>query len=226
MKRLLLTKNQKQILHFIKSQIQLKGSAPTIAEMRSKFGYASPRSVTQYLISLEKKGLIKRGRYAIRGIEVVAPIEYAGESVEIPVIASAGCDNMSVFAEQGFGDYICVPKSLLHGFRQENIVCLRAMGDSMDEAGINDSDCVLTEMTSEVANGDIVVAVVDGFGVIKRIEMANNAIILHPVSKNPTYRPIIVNKNIKIFGRVIDVLREPRQGGSEIEIVPLYPALD
>lgn len=57
-------------------------------------------------------------------------------TLNIPVIASAGCDNVSVFAQRNFGDYICVSMEILRGKQKENIVGIKAVGNSMIDAGI------------------------------------------------------------------------------------------
>jgi SOS-response transcriptional repressor LexA len=108
---------------------------------------------------------------------------------------------------------------MLEGKRKDNVVGIRAVGDSMDEAGINEGDYVLVEMTEAVSENDLVVAIVDGFALIKKLKMANNAVILEPVSSNPKYRPIILNKNFRFFGKVVDVMRKPQKG--DVDVVPL-----
>ncbi len=60
----------------------------------------------------------------------------------------------------------------------------------------------------------------DSYAVIKKLEFANNAVILRPVSSDPQYKPIILHRDFKIFGKVIDVIRLQSKG--ELEIVPLY----
>jgi len=99
-------------------------------------------------------------------------------------------------------------------------VCIKAVGDSMVDAGIRQGDHVLVEVTEAVSEGDLVVAIIDSFAVIKKLELTNNAVILRPVSSDSQYKPIITNKNFRFFGRVIDVIRVQPKG--EIEIVPLY----
>ena len=71
-----------------------------------------------------------------------------------------------------------------------------------------------------MTENDLVVAVIDGFAVIKKIEYANNAVILRPVSKDPRHKPIILRRDFRIFGKVIDVIRMPQKG--DLEIVPIY----
>jgi len=216
-----LTASQKKFYETLKSYINKKGRSPTVSEMTRLMKFSSPRSVTQYLESLELKGLIRRWRYKNRGIELLAPATFASvDTINIPVIASAGCDQMSIFAEQLFGDFICVDKSLLQGRKKERMVSIRAIGNSMDEAGVQDGDYVLVEVTENLQDNDLVVAVIDNFAVIKKLAIANNAVILNPVSSDPTYKPIILRKDFKLFGKVIDIIRTPQKG--ELEIVPVY----
>jgi len=217
-----LTEKQKRFYESLRKLIEKKGESPTVAELVKLMKFSSPRAVTQYLESLERKGLIERGRYERRGIRLLEPFRAGAMTVTIPVIASAGCDNVNVLAERGFGDYICVATELLQGVKKDNVVSVKAVGDSMVDAGIKEGDYVLVEITEAAMENDLVVAIVDGFAVIKKIEFANNAVILKPVSSDPQYKPIIVRKDFRIFGKVIDVIRVQQKG--EIEIVPLYAA--
>ena len=220
-----LTANQKKFYESLKIYVGKHGRSPTVAEMARAMKFSSPRSVTQYLEALEDKGLIKRWRYKNRGIELVS----SGRSlnlgtINIPVIASAGCDQMNVFAERSFGDFICVDKALLVGKAKDKIVSIRAIGNSMDEAGVRDGDHVLVEVTEDLRDGDIIVAIIDNFAVIKKLTLANNAVILNPVSSDPTYKPIILRRDFKLFGKVVDIIRTPQKG--ELEIVPIYETPD
>jgi repressor LexA len=231
MRPIKLTEKQKQFYESLKRLVEKNGESPTVAELVRLMKFSSPRAVTQYLESLERKGLIERKRYERRGIRLR---ELGGDedglggnvaTINIPVIASAGCDQMAIFAQRNFGDYVCVATSLLQGVKKDNVVCVKAIGDSMVDAGIKEGDYVLVEVTEEgsdaVHDGNLVVAIIDSFAVIKKIEFASNAVILYPVSSDPQYKPIIVQRDFQIFGKVIDVIRmKPHK--DDIEIVPLY----
>ncbi len=216
-----LTEKQKQFYESLKKLMEKRGESPTVAELVKLMKFSSPRAVTQYLESLERKGLIERRRYERRGIRILEHFD-GSATVNIPVIASAGCDNVNVFAQRNFGDYLCVATELLQGVKKDNVVCIKAVGDSMVDAGIKEGDYVLVEVTEAAEADDLVVAIIDSFAVIKKLEFANNAVILSPVSSDPQYKPIIMNKNFRIFGKVIDVIRMQPKG--DIEIVPLYAA--
>ena len=218
----LLTPKQKKFYEVLASYIDRKKQAPTIEELQTALKLSSPRAVTQYLEALEKKGVITRMKHESRGIALRSMNEYQPDSatITIPVFASAGCDQASIIAQQSFDEYICVARELLEGRRRDNVGCVRAVGNSMDEAGVNDGDYVLVEITQAVYDNDLVVAIIDANAVIKKIEFANNAIILKPLSSDPQYKPIILRRDFQIFGKVIEVVRRPQKG--DIEIVPLY----
>jgi repressor LexA len=218
-----LTEKQKRFYESLKQMMEKSGQSPTVGELVRLMKFSSPRAATQYLESLEKKGLIERRRYERRGIRLRSAdglSEGGVATVNIPVMASAGCDHMAVFAERNFGDYICVATELLQGVKKDNVVCVKAVGDSMLDAGIKSGDYVLVEVTEAVQEGDLVVAIIDSFAVIKKIEFASNAVILRPVSSDPQYKPIILRRDFQIFGKVIDAIRvKPK---ADMEIVPLY----
>lgn len=220
-----LTEKQKKFYESLREMIEKNGQSPTVAELVRLMKFSSPRAVTQYLEALERKGLIERRKHEWRNIRLVSMNENGEpDTVQIPVIASAGCDNVSIFAERNFGDYVCVAVDLLQGVNRDNVVCVRAIGDSMLDAGIKEGDYVLVEVTEDVTENDLVVAIIDSFAVIKKLEFANNAIILKPVSSDPQYKPIIVSRNFRIFGKVIDIIRVQPKG--DLEIIPLFTGSD
>ncbi|MEK7498780.1 MAG: S24 family peptidase, partial [Patescibacteria group bacterium] len=85
-----------------------------------------------------------------------------GETVQLPVFASAGCGSPSVIAERTFDEFIEVASNLITGKKKANLFVIRAMGNSMNEAGIEDGDYVLVEriVDMEYEMGDTVVAII------------------------------------------------------------------
>src|SRR6202000_1174139 len=106
----------------------------------------------------EKKGLIARDRFKRRNIKVLEGSSLStGDMIQVPVIASAGCDAVDGYAQEELGAYILIDKKLLK--KHTNIAAVRAVGDSMQDAGIRNGDYVIVEVTDAVDNGDRVVAV-------------------------------------------------------------------
>ncbi|EKE19551.1 MAG: hypothetical protein ACD_8C00141G0003 [uncultured bacterium] len=202
-----LTSKQKKVFDFIVSFIDENTFSPTILELAGFLGVSSLRTVTQYLESLEKKQMIVRAKGASRGIRIVQE-DSLSETVMLPVVSAAGCDNMNVFAEQHFDEFITLDREFLGGNDPQKVVAFRAMGDSMASAGIETGDLVLTEMTTDIKSKDKVVAIVDGMALIKQITFSDNAVILAPMSHDPQYRPIIMRRDFQVFGKVIEVIKD------------------
>lgn len=77
----------------------------------------------------------------------------------------------------------------------------------MIEAGILDGDYILVEQTQDARNGEIVVAMIDGFeseATVKTYYNEGDHVRLQP--ENSSMSPIIVN-DVKILGRVKGVFR-------------------
>ncbi len=215
-----LTKKQEKVFKLIANCLDEKGEAPTILELRKLMKVRSLRTVTQYLEILEKKGYIYRDKYAKRGIRPIGEKAYFNpETINIPVYGSAGCDNQSILAEPIHDEFISVSKDFL-GRKGDRLFAIRAIGRSMLESGINDGDTVLVEKTDDIKSNDRVVAFIDDVAVIKRISFTKNAIILNPDSKDEIYKPIVMKKDFKVFGKVIDIIKRPKND-DEIEIIPI-----
>lgn len=84
---------------------------------------------------------------------------------------------------------------------------INVRGDSMLDAGIQEGDKVVVESESTVHVGDIVVAIVDGDYTVKYFDKSKSGqIVLQP--GNPKYSPIIPQNELKIFGKVVGVVRK------------------
>lgn len=205
----LLTSSQRDTLAHLREYIKKHGRSPTLTELGKAFELRSLRSVTQRIESLERKGLIRRDRFKHRNIIIVQDASALGSStlVEVPVIASAGCDAVDVYAQDEFGEFISIDKRLLPANASTNIAAIRAIGDSMQDAGINDGDYVIVEVTESVENGDRVVAIIGNMAVIKQFRTVNGVVFLDPQNSSGAYSPIIVKQeDSKIFGKVLSVI--------------------
>lgn len=217
-----LTHKQGRVLEVIKKYYQRKGTSPTVDELRKTLGLKSLRTVTQYLESLEQKGYIVRRKHARRNIEL-RNLEEGGQQaimVTVPVVANVGCDDLSLFAQETYDEFLEVDKELVKS--SEDIVAVRAVGDSMLDAGIGSGDYILVQFTENVQNGDRVAAIIGDMVTVKRLERIPGSsgqqgmTILHPESKDPKYKPIILRENFKITGKVLCVIPSPRMEITEV----------
>ena len=218
-----LTYKQQRVLGEVKEFVEGGAGSPTLDQLRTKLGFQSLRTVTQYLDTLESKGYIVRHRGFKRNIEV-RNVDGMWGTVNVPIIASVGCDDLSVFAERVADEYLEVDKRIVEQ-EEGDIVAVRAIGNSMNDAGINTGDYVLIRFTEHAENGDRVAAIVGDMVTVKRLERrpatATEAAmtILWPESKDPKFKPIILHEDFKIAGKVLCVI--PATLSEITEVVPL-----
>ncbi|HLB59931.1 MAG TPA: transcriptional repressor LexA [Bdellovibrionota bacterium] len=194
-----LTPKQKQLLAFIRSYTERQGFAPTQQEIAKKFGFKSLGTVQNYLVRLERQGLIRKAWNAKRAIELVEPKE-EGTVLQLVGVVAAGKPIEAI--EQR--ETIDVPKSMLRG--GENFA-LRVRGDSMINEGILDGDFIVVRKQASANNGEVVVALVENEATVKTFHRRKEAIELRPA--NPLMKPIFVNrdKTFSIAGIVVGVMR-------------------
>ncbi len=212
-----LTYKQKRVLDNIRLYIEAKGEPPTLEELRKNLGLKSLRTVAQYIEALESKGYIVRRKYAWRNIEL-RNIDGGWGTVNVPVVANVGCDDLSVFASEEHDEYLQVDKNIVEE-ESGDIVAVRAVGESMADAGIHSGDYVLIRFTEQAQTGDRVAAIVGDMVTVKRIEYRDGFTILHPESKDPKYTPIILKQDFKIAGKVLCVI--PKLAAAQEEVVRL-----
>lgn len=201
-----LTGKQKRVLENISLYLEAKGEPPTLDELRRNLGFKSIRTVVQYLDILERKGFVVRRKYARRNIEL-RPIDAEGRSetlVSVPVVANVGCDDLSVYAQEQYDEFLQVDKNIAGD--NGNIVAVRAVGDSMLDAGIHSGDYILVQFTDNVRSGDRVAAIVGDMVTVKRLERREGVTILYPENKDPKYKPIVLREDFKIAGKVLCVI--------------------
>jgi repressor LexA len=122
--------------------------------------------------------------------------------VDIPLVGRIAAGE-PITTEENIEEFIPVPSAHVKG---ENFM-LKVQGDSMVEAGILDGDLILVQQQSTADNGDIVVAMIDGFeseATVKTFYKEEGHIRLQP--QNSAMSPIIVN-DVSVLGKVRGVFR-------------------
>lgn len=214
-----LKKREQQILDFMKAEIQSKGYPPTVREICTALNIKSTSTTHKAISNLVNKGLLKKDPAKPRAYVVVpqesntseytssntnydSNINVEESTLRIPIIGqiSAGTP---ITADENVEDTFPVPASYVSG----NCFMLRVKGESMINVGIMDGDLILVQQQNTARNGDIVVAMIDGFeseATVKTFYKENDHIRLQP--ENDTMSPIIV-KDVAIQGKVKGVFR-------------------
>lgn len=198
-----ITPRQREVFDYLTRFIGARGKAPTIAEIRSHFGLASPSTVQHILVALEREGLIHRVPNAARAIEIVNTDPSANEC-EIPLLGviAAGRPIEAVLSNET----ICITRDMLG---RGHTFALRVKGDSMVGDGILDGDFIVIESRQSAENGQTVVALVDGSeATVKRFYRERGGVRLEPA--NPKFKAIHIKPSdrLSIQGVVIGVIRK------------------
>jgi repressor LexA len=198
-----LTPKQKRILDFIIAHERRAGCVPSQQEIATAFGFRSLGTVQNYLVRLEREGLLVREWNARRGLRVQHPMTPGAAELPLAGMVAAG---KPIEALETPGS-IEVPPSMLGA--GDNFV-LQVQGDSMVGDGILDGDYVVVRKQATAENGRTVVALIHGEATVKRLYRKDRRIELHPA--NPTMQPLLIEneESFRIEGIVVGVIRHCR----------------
>ena len=194
-----LTARQTQVLEFIKSHIDDTGYPPTRADIANELGFRSANASEEHLKALARKGAIEMIPGTSRGIKLP-------ESFGLPIVGRVAAGN-PILAEEHIEDYCEIPANF---FKPAADYLLTVRGDSMIEGGILDGDLLAVHRTTDLNNGDLVVARIEDEVTVKRLKRGRgkNLVILMPENKD--YSPIEVDLRDKAFaleGLGVGILR-------------------
>ena len=197
-----ISKKQKEILEYIKSQILERGYPPAVREICEAVNLKSTSSVHSHLETLEKNGYIHRDPTKPRAIEILDDSFNLTrrEMVNVPIVGRVAAGE-PILAQENIENYFPIPTEFMPN---NQTFLLKVKGESMINAGILDGDMVLVEQTPSASNGDMVVALIEDGATVKTFYKEEGIFRLQP--ENDTMDPIIV-KELTILGKVIGVLR-------------------
>jgi repressor LexA len=199
-----LTERELQALRHLRNAIVHEGHSPTIRELAQALGYKSPRTAFLVLNALIKRGWLKRradGDLQFKK-ELPGATDHA-RTVQVPLVGSVAC-GVPLLAEENTEAYLPVSTSLAKPGHK--YFFLRAVGDSMDAAGIKDGDLMLVRQQPQAENGEKVVALINDEATVKEFHREREMVVLKPRSANKKHRPIVVTDNFIIQGVVTSVL--------------------
>ena len=153
----------------------------------------------RYLIEMRNRGIIN---YDGKRIITNNTEKVSTQLSSISVLGSISCGRPEL-SEENAEKIIPFPTSLIG---EGEFYLLKANGDSMIDAGIDDGDLVLVKKQSTAKDGQIVVALVENENTLKRIyrDEQRKLITLHPENKN--YNDIVVTECL-IQGVAVKVLK-------------------
>jgi repressor LexA len=199
-----LKSTDRKALTFIRNRIMHRGSAPSVRELASEMGFASPRSAMLVIDRLIDLGYLRRrDNRTLQLVRMPADAPDRELTVEIPLVGSAAC-GAALLAEENIEAMI--PVTTLLARPGHKYFLLRANGDSMTEAGIEDGALVLVRQQPTADNGQVVVALIDDEATIKELQLSREAAVLRPRTTNPAHRPIVLTRDFQVQGVVVATL--------------------
>lgn len=165
----------KSIVEFIDKTYFEYDYIPSVKEIADEMGMEKG-NVSRYLAEMEKRGMVDIA-CGWRGVRTRSILKANDKGRRTPVIGEIACGT-PILAEQNIESYVYLSSSL---FGEGNFFILRAKGDSMINAGINDKDLVIVRQQNNAEDGQIVVALTDlENATLKRFYKQDKRIRLHP----------------------------------------------
>ncbi|MCB9980880.1 MAG: transcriptional repressor LexA [Rhodospirillales bacterium] len=220
----MLTKKQRDLLLFIHQRLSVDDVPPSFEEMKDALGLKSKSGIHRLISGLEERGYIERMPHRARALEIKKlpdGIKNTGREThdatsaitqmpttnqefdQVPLYGKIAAGT-PIAAIRNEGEFLQIPS----GFAGNGeLYALTIEGDSMINAGINDSDIVIIQRCDTAENGAIIVALIDDEeATLKRLRRAGGKIVLEP--ENDAYEPRILEpERVKVQGRLVSLMR-------------------
>ena len=201
-----ITSQQQRVLDCIQIYLKKTGFPPTRADICRELGFKSPNSAETHLRALEKKGFISIESGTSRGISIINGEQITKNAQEYPVIGLVAAGSPTL-AQENIEKTINCPDSF---FNSSFDYFLKVRGLSMKDAGIMEDDLIAVKKTSDVKNGDIVIARLDDEVTIKFFNRKSPKLV-ELEAANDDFKNIVINleqDELHIEGKSVGLLRK------------------
>lgn len=188
----------KEICQYAEQYYLQNGISPSTTKIAEEVGI-SRGTVYKYLVAMNDRGVIE---YDGHDIQTDVTRKLNTETSQTAIVGSVPCGSPQ-YEEENIEEYISLPTAI---FGKGDFYILRASGDSMVDAGIDDGDLVVVRKQNYADDGDIVVALVDNQNTLKTFyrDEQGRKIILHP--ENESMDDIVID-NCYIQGIACHVIK-------------------
>ncbi len=195
-----LTDKQRLVFEAFERYLRQNGYPPSLADLAAEL-LLSRQTIHQHMLALKTKGYLDHAMNVGRSwVPASQQLQQQGCQVPILGVVTAG---KPILAHEDILGWVTYDEGNSH----DKHFALRVKGDSMVGVGILEGDLVIVRQQQTAANGDIVVALLDGEeATVKRFKSSGGEIQLVP--ENPAYRPITVaDDRLNILGKVVAIQR-------------------
>lgn len=193
-------KRMEEIEGFVNEYTMKNHCSPSIQTIADAIG-VSKSTAFYYLRDMNNLGILE---YDGKEIRTKKTSKVSSGLTGAAILGSVSC-GVPLLEEENVEEYVNLPISL---FGNGSFFILRANGDSMTGAGIDDGDLVIVRKEEQAKEGEIVVALIDdGTTTLKRLfyDRENGQVLLHPEN---TSMPDILVRNCRIQGVAVKVIKE------------------
>lgn len=225
----MLTQKQQNLLQYIRKNLEKDGVCPSFEEMKDALGLRSKSGIHRMVTALEERGFIRRLANRARAVEILKNPDgsRANQDDILSVLSREPQSDARSYDENTQNDTVPLVGKIAAGAPIEaldsgsqslkipqNIIsrtgryyALEVCGDSMIDAGILNGDIVIIREQITADDGNIVVALVDGYeATLKRLRRKNGMIALEAANvayETQHYAP----EQISVQGRLAGLVR-------------------
>ena len=166
-----------KILNILNESLRENNGTPSIYEIADAIS-VNPSTVSRYINYLVSEGIIERkGKHCNLTTSKFAKM--MSNVITCPIVGDIACGS-PILAEENIESYVSISTEF---FGPGEYFILKAKGESMINAGVNDGDLVVIRKQDTANEGQIVVALTDdGEATLKRyfLDKKHKLIRLHP----------------------------------------------
>lgn len=193
------TPARERVCRFVYGCLHQRGHSRSYEEIRHHMGSRSLNSLSDHVKQRERRGYPRTPRKSRKRSFELLPIHTGGGTIPFLGTVAAGTPIEPIEIPES----IEVPESFLGNGQN---FALRVRGDSMVEEGIREGDILIVSRQNRVANGQTVVALVNGGATVKKFYGQGEEVELRPANSrmNAIRAPA---SDVEIVGAVVGLLR-------------------
>jgi repressor LexA len=206
-----LSRRQCSVLECVQQFVAAKGYAPSLREIGEATGIGSTSEVRYNLNLLQDKGYLRRQPRVSRGVRLIPQtLDHGRGTLRVPVIGRIVASSPLLVLDGAFGPGTLQKSAPLpdeDGRSDDPVYALEVQGNSMKDELIHDGDLVILKRTTEIHNGDLVVAWLksENAATLKCFYRENGRVRLQP--RNMEIEPIYVHpSDLEVQGKVIAIV--------------------
>lgn len=197
----MLTQRGKDTLKFIEDFMRQNDYAPTMEEIAVGLGIKSVGSTHYYVEQLLKAGELERLDNRSRGLRL-KPVTESDRSGVLPMMGKIAAGRLI----EAVPDESEIDVGAM--FAGSGRYVLKISGESMIEKGILPGDYVVVDGNKQAKDGDVIVALVDGFDATLKTMLLNNDGTMTLMPANPAFEPLtLAAARVRVQGVVVGQMR-------------------